>query len=131
MINDVYLTHSMTVRNLHSTCIHARESECVVNLPYPLKLMESVVQLYNNQLMIGLHGLKSNCLAGLLDLQIVSDLIATGFHPEQIVHSLTALLFHCQHCVPESSWDADVRKTVQDIIVEIVKHNADYSIGSR
>ncbi|KAK8825506.1 hypothetical protein WA577_000679, partial [Blastocystis sp. JDR] len=98
--------NSMTTRNLHST----------LNIPYPLKIMDYILQLYRNELVRGLHGLKAH----------LSDLIATGFHPEQVVHSLTALFFHCRHTLPPEAWDSDVRRDVQDIIVEVAKHNADY-----
>ena len=85
--------------------------------------MDYILQLYRNELVRGLHGLKAHCADGMSDSRVVSDLIATGFHPEQVVHSLTALFF----TLPPEAWDSDVRRDVQDIIVEVAKHNADYS----
>lgn len=58
---------------------------------------------------------------------IVQSLIATGFHPEQINHSITALFINCKQHFSDSQWDEDTRRYVQRIIVEIAKHNADYS----
>ena len=92
-----------------------------------MKIMDYILQLYRNELVRGLHGLKAHCADGMSDSPVVSDLIATGFHPEQVVHSLTALFFHCRHTLPPEAWDSDVRRDVQDIIVEVAKHNADYS----
>ena len=99
----------------------------VVNIPYPLKVMEYILQMYNNNVIQGLLGLKAHCANGMAISCIVSDLIATRFHPDQIVHSLSALFFNCKHILPPEAWDSDVRQHVQDIIVGISKHNTDYS----
>ena len=53
--------------------------------------------------------------------------MATGFHPEQIGHSITAMFIHCKQYIPANLWDSDVQKSVQEIIVEIARHNAGYS----
>lgn len=55
------------------------------------------------------------------------SLIATGFHPEQINHSITALFINCKQYFSDQQWDDDTRKYIQKIIVEIAKHNTDYS----
>lgn len=96
----------MTNRNLRST----------LNLPYPLKIMEYVQHLYDSQLSLGLFGIKSNLKA----------LLATGFHPEQISHSLIALFINCKQYVAESNWDESIQTGIQEILVEIAKHNAEY-----
>ena len=62
-----------------------------------------------------------------IDSCIVQSLIATGFHPEQINHSITALFINCKQHFSDNEWDEDTRRYVQRIIVEIAKHNADYS----
>lgn len=54
-------------------------------------------------------------------------LLATGFHPEQISHSLIALFINCKQYVPESNWDESIQTGIQEILVEIAKHNAEYS----
>ena len=53
--------------------------------------------------------------------------MATGFHPEQIGHSITAMFIHCKQYIAANLWDSDVQKSVQEVIVEIARHNAGYS----
>lgn len=58
---------------------------------------------------------------------LVNYLMETGYHPEQIAHSVTALFINCMSVIPPGMWDDDIRKLVQDIIVEISTHTSDYS----
>lgn len=92
--------------------------------------MEYVQHLYDGQLSLGLYGIKSNCNSACGVLVIVKSLLAIGFHPEQISHSLIALFINCKQYVPESNWDESIQTNIQGIIVEIAKHNAEYSTST-
>ena len=53
--------------------------------------------------------------------------MGTGFHPEQICHSVTALFINVMSVVGPKQWDVDVKKLVQDIIVQISLHSRSFS----
>lgn len=53
--------------------------------------------------------------------------MGTGFHPEQICHSVTALCINVMSVVDPKQWDDDVKKLVRDIIVQISLHSRSFS----
>lgn len=58
---------------------------------------------------------------------VVHYLLGTGFHPEQICHSVTALFINIMSTVDPKVWDDDVKKLVQGIIVQISLHTQSFS----
>ena len=78
--------------------------------------MNAILLMYSGNVFHGLDEFKSN----------LQYLMGTGFHPEQICHSVTALLINVMSVVGPEQWDDDVKKLAQDIIVQISLHSRSF-----
>ncbi|KAK8803170.1 hypothetical protein WA588_002323 [Blastocystis sp. NMH] len=87
-----------------------------LNIPYPYQMMDSVAHLYNGQLSQAFTGFEEN----------LDKLLLTGFHPEQLSHSLTALFIHAKQFVNAALWDEKVQTSIRNIIVKLSLRSADY-----
>ena len=57
-------------------------------------------------------------------------MLLTGFHPEQLSHSLTALFIHAKQFVNAALWDEKVQTSIRNIIVKLSLRSADYRLSS-
>lgn len=60
----------------------------------------------------------------------MDKLLLTGFHPEQLSHSLTALFIHAKQFVNDALWDEKVQSSIRNIIVKLSLRSTDYRLSS-